>query len=119
MKKLLFSLITMCFYISAEARPYPDEVGICYEFKHKKLSQKSLCIISHGYGAGSSYTNIQIANEDYFFETNTMTEETFYKDESVEHYLRHNGFYHKISEVDSSNEHIYCYKSASIDLCHN
>ncbi|MEM9220022.1 MAG: hypothetical protein AAGD25_37560 [Cyanobacteria bacterium P01_F01_bin.150] len=39
----------------ATARPYPDELGICYRFQDDTLEQREPCVISAGYGAGAHY----------------------------------------------------------------
>jgi len=48
-------LISLLGDWQAIARPYPDEVGVCYRFEGDVLVQHEPCIISAGYGAGAHY----------------------------------------------------------------
>ncbi len=39
----------------ATARPYPDQVGVCYAFEGDTQARLEPCAISAGYGAGAHY----------------------------------------------------------------
>jgi hypothetical protein len=40
------------------ARPYPDQLGICYVFRGDEMVRREPCVISSGYGAGSHYASL-------------------------------------------------------------
>lgn len=67
---MMLSLMVLGIH-SANARPYPDRLGICYVFVGDEVSQKSPCIIASGYGAGSSYVGLEFNHKNYVFELNT------------------------------------------------
>lgn len=41
--------------LSAEARPHPDQLGICYFFRGDTQEQVEPCVLSSGYGTGVHY----------------------------------------------------------------
>ena len=58
---LIASLMTtgaIAWGTSATARPYPDQVGVCYAFESDTQARLEPCIISAGYGAGAHYATL-------------------------------------------------------------
>ena len=114
---------------NANARPYPDQLGICYFFSGDKLKQKKPCVIATGYGAGSMYTSLEVGKKEYTFTTNTMieNEETTYNDKPVYVYSRLMGFYRELSDDDvKSGVYEYsdllpCYRTQDkkLDICYS
>lgn len=68
MKKLLVSLLALLITSSADARPHADRLGICYLFKNGKLASRAPCVVSTGYGAGSSYLGLSFGEREYYAE---------------------------------------------------
>lgn len=124
---MMVSLMVLGIH-SANARPNPDRLGICYVFSGDEVSQKAPCIIASGYGAGGSYVGLEFNHKSHVFETSTMPEDdgkTTYEDKPVRQYIRHAGFYHVISddELESvePDDMLYCYRTRDkkLDICHN
>jgi hypothetical protein len=40
---------------AGQARPYPDQVGVCYAFQGDTQTRLEPCVIRAGYGAGAHY----------------------------------------------------------------
>jgi len=40
---------------AVQARPYPDQVGVCYAFEGDNQARLEPCVVSSGYGAGAHY----------------------------------------------------------------
>ena len=71
MKRFLpLALLTLAPF--AQARPYTDQLGICYVFTNGKMTQRAACVISAGYGAGAHYMSLGIGNRDYYVESPNM-----------------------------------------------
>lgn len=61
MKRLLLTLTVIGLLMAAEqvgARPYPDQVGVCYVFQGDTITKTQSCVISAGYGTGEHYTTL-------------------------------------------------------------
>jgi hypothetical protein len=56
----LIFIIAVFIATVTHARPSPDRLAICYTFNNDDLLKKIPCIISSGYGAGGSYTQLAI-----------------------------------------------------------
>lgn len=54
---------------SAYSAPINEDISICYQFTNNKLTKKSSCFVSSGYGAGGSYTTIEQGKSTYSIET--------------------------------------------------
>lgn len=112
---------------NANARPYPDKLGVCYFFSGNKLKQKTPCVVAAGYGAGAMYTSLQIGKRNYYFETNTMTEDgqTTYKGKPVHEYTRDASFYRVLTdkelETAENEELLFCYRTRDkkLDICYS
>lgn len=48
---------------STEARPYPDQSGVCYIFQGDTQELMEPCVISSGYGAGAHYATLHWSDE--------------------------------------------------------
>lgn len=69
MKRLLAVALGFGLLVStAQARPNPDRLGICYQFKNGELATRAPCVISSGYGAGAQYTTLTFNNREYYAE---------------------------------------------------
>lgn len=128
MKKFVMCILSLSiFSISSISFAYsnPDESGVCYFFSNNKLKERKICIISTGGAAGGYYTNLEVNNKNYSFETSTMDEvhKSYYKNQLVKSYLRDGTFYNKISKEEAKMAHhlLYCYqtKDKKLDICHN
>lgn len=42
-----------------DARPYPDQTGVCYFFRGETRELMQTCVVSGGYGAGGHYSVLQ------------------------------------------------------------
>ena len=69
MKKLLaIAAALAALSPAAEARPYPDRLGICYQFKNGEFASRAPCVISTGYGAGAQYMTLTFNGKEYYAE---------------------------------------------------
>jgi len=59
----VMGIIAMALHSPATARPYPDEVAVCYAFQGDTLERREPCVISAGYGAGAHYATLHWLNE--------------------------------------------------------
>jgi len=66
MKKLC--LLLLLFVSTAQARPYPERLGICYGFRGDQMFLHAPCIISSGYGAGAQYESLTVDKTDFYIE---------------------------------------------------
>lgn len=114
MKKIMLGALFLSLISSlAQARPMPDEVGVCYQFKDDKLIDMGVCIISAGNGAGAMYVNLKFDGKQYLYER-------------PNDYIR-NTFHEKVTNAQdldylekyAEEEMIYCYKDKPYDICHN
>jgi hypothetical protein len=48
----------------AQARPYPDRVGVCYEYQSNELERVEPCVIHAGSGAGAQYAAMRWLDGD-------------------------------------------------------
>lgn len=115
---LLFTFITSV----ALARPYPDRLVICYEFKNNKLVQRQPCVESTGYGAGGSYTFYSFGQKEYYIETNTMKPEGDMQinGQKATLYTRDASFFNILKGKPMKGEkYLFCYKTkdGKIDIC--
>lgn len=116
MKKIMLGALFLSLISSlAQARPMPDEVGVCYQFKDDKLIDMGVCVISAGYGAGGTYTHMKFQGKSYTYERSN--------DKEYDDYVR-DVFYGKVTDIailDSMEEEemIYCFKDKPYDICHN
>lgn len=119
LKPLLAVAVLATFGVSAptaHSAPTGEGVGVCYAFKGDKLKSQSPCIISQGYGAGSSYTTLTIGKKSYNFEY-------AYENELKVSYYR-NLFYYRIKfdelsddEIDQ-NKYLTCFYHKPHDMCY-
>lgn len=70
MKRILFTITggVLLLFTTALARPYPDQLGICYAFTNGNITQTAACVIGTGYGAGAQYMNLIFGNRNHYIE---------------------------------------------------
>lgn len=128
-KKLILLCAVLTLSTAVHARPYPDKVGVCYEFKGDTPSKMDTCIISITDGAGGTSTTLRLLNKRYDIEgieTANSVDRYGYKytvnGVSAKSYYRNASFYDIADpEVLFENDEpaLYCFKTSSLDLCHN
>ena len=128
-KKLVILCSVLLASLSSNARPYPDKVGVCYEFKGDTPSKMDTCIISITDGAGGTSTVLRLQNKRYEIEgieSENSSSRYSYKytvnGVSAKSYYRNASFYDIADpEVLFENDEpaLYCFKTSSLDLCHN
>lgn len=126
-KKLVLFLSLLFITINVQARPLPDHVGVCYEFKGDEIIQRDVCIITEGNAAGGMYANLTLMNgKQYQIASHGIIglNDNLYdlNGEDAVHYLRDAAFYNianyeRLVEIDEPA--LYCYKTNSLNLCHN
>ena len=52
---LVISAAAITYQATAEARPHPDQSGVCYFYRGDTQEILEPCVISSGYGAGAHY----------------------------------------------------------------
>lgn len=114
MKKWLILPLLFLLMTTANARPLPDTVGVCYLFQGDELKDKDVCIISRGTGAGGFYHNFKIGAKRYLFE---------YSYEEMEDIGYARGlFYERLepetAELLDDDEIIWCFKDKPYDICY-
>lgn len=128
MKRLTLIVATLVVAGAAHAAPNVNKSGECYTFKNDQLSNEANCAISIEYDRdkGKS-TSLKLLDRSY--NINAEKNGKNYLDfrftvdgMKARHYLR-NASTNKqttLSELESVNgDALDCYKSPSIDLCHN
>lgn len=127
--KFFITLILSMICGAAYSAPISEDISICYQFTNNKLTKKSSCFVSTGYGAGGSYTSIEQGKTEYSIETqmcyNKKTDEqeecgTSLNDVDANFYYR-DLFYKRISDMSLiSDQSLKCYmtKNKKIDICY-
>lgn len=108
--------------IPAQAKPYPDELGICYGFNDDELQSADVCLIQSASGIGEQYTTLQWNQKTYDILSNGS--KYLLNDSDAVFYLRDAAFYQPLSDsevlsIDDGEPVLFCYKSRSLDICHN
>ncbi|MEQ8384317.1 MAG: hypothetical protein RH949_18350 [Coleofasciculus sp. A1-SPW-01] len=102
----------------AEARPYPDSLGICYLFQGDILDLIQPCVISQGYGTGEHYTILHWSNgKKTTILTNVLTEQhaVTVDGEKAESYIRDSSWYNRVEQPDSDDDLIFCERILATD----
>jgi len=102
----------------AEARPYPDSLGICYLFQGDMLDLIQPCVISQGYGTGEHYTILHWSNgKKTTILTNVLTEQhaVTVDGEKAESYTRDSSWYNLVDKPDSDDDLIFCERILATD----
>ncbi len=126
--KIYFKLLPfLLIATTSHARPLPDEVGVCYEFKADEMIRRDICIITEGNAAGGMYANLQLADgKQYQIASHGIIglNDDLYdlNGKDAVHYLRDASFYETtdyegLAEINEPA--LYCYKTKTLDLCHN
>lgn len=127
LKSLVFTSLVLGITTMANARPSPDAVGVCYEFKGDEIKSRDVCIITSGNAAGGMYTNLNLINGKLYqiasHGISGINDDLYdLNGEDAVHYLRDASFlqvstYDELAEVNE--DAIYCYKTKKLNLCHN
>lgn len=124
MQKVFLVFTALALISGAEARPWPDQLGICYVMKDGQLASRQPCVVSTGYGAGGNYTSLSFGGKSYTIERSTMTakETATLNEAAATEYLRENAFFNIVSSKEATSradeELLWCAKSRYIDLCY-
>ena len=125
---MLFSSIT-----TANARPYPDRVGVCSTFKGETKLSSDICLISYWTAVGGRERTLKTATNSYVTSENDVKDDVILTLNGIkaESYYRHAAFLNVLSEDDDASgwnavtaayeeeELFYCYKSKGVDICYN
>lgn len=118
---------------SAEARPYPDRVGVCSTFKGDTKLSSDICLISYWTAVGARERTLKTPTQTYVASENDIKDDVILTLNGVkaESYHRHAAFLNVLSEyddesgwnavsaADEEDELFYCYKSKGVDVCYN
>lgn len=101
----------------AEARPYPDSLGICYLFQDDVLDLIQPCVISQGYGTGEQYTILHWSNGKKTTILINVTEQhgVTVDGEKAESYIRDSSWYNRVEQPDSDDDVIFCERILATD----
>ena len=69
-------LILLLLFSTAQARPFPDRLGICYGFRGEALFLQAPCVISTGYGTGAQYVSLHVDKTSFYIEYSTEQRNT-------------------------------------------
>ncbi len=118
---------------TANARPYPDRVGVCSTFKGEKKLSSDICLISYWTAVGGRERTLKTATKTYVASENDVKDSVILTLNGIkaESYYRHAAFLNVLSEDDDASgwnavtaayeeeELFYCYKSKGVDVCYN
>ena len=113
---------------STEARPYPDQSGVCYIFSGNTQEVLEPCVISSGYGAGAHYATLNWSdgsttsiNMSNFCDPNTFDANGFCSytvNEREAEYYERDVFLGVAVMNDPDNLPCYLVESTDISVCY-